>query len=167
MVGLTRSALTQSGLPIQKLRNRENGVTLNAMSRLTTRDAEQVRQGRHPSPTPQTCDSGTVNRLPPRHAQYLQENAILLEAIKENMNAGRIADAVAYQQQLQQNLIYLGTIADEQPDVRTLVFERSDPRGGSQPSRQPAPPRNNEQSAWGSGQRALQLQEPPSGPTSV
>lgn len=55
-------------------------------------------------------------------AQHLQENSILIEAVLQNMNAGRIDDAIQYQLQLQQNLLYLGTIADEQPNVRKLTF---------------------------------------------
>ena len=50
------------------------------------------------------------------------------------MNAGRLNDAIQYQLQLQQNLIYLGTVADEQPDVRKLAFSRADPRAAPPPS---------------------------------
>jgi hypothetical protein len=42
------------------------------------------------------------------------------------MNCGRLNDALQYQLQLQQNLIHMGTVADEQPNVRHLLFTRSD-----------------------------------------
>eukprot|EP00966_Prymnesium_polylepis_P190040 4404048-Prymnesium_polylepis.2 len=60
--------------------------------------------------------------------QRLQENSLLIEAIRENLNAGRFNDAIQYQLQLQQNLIHLGTVADEQPDVRKLAFARAPPQ---------------------------------------
>lgn len=46
--------------------------------------------------------------------RYLDENQCLLQAIMEAQNHHRIKDAVAYQQQLQQNLLYLVALAEIQ-----------------------------------------------------
>ena len=54
--------------------------------------------------------------------QYLEENAHLIEAILQNQNLGRLKECVHYQQQLQQNLIFLATHADEHPELRPLIF---------------------------------------------
>ena len=54
--------------------------------------------------------------------QYLEENAHLIEAILQNQNLGRLKECVHYQQQLQQNLIFLATHADEHPELQPLVF---------------------------------------------
>uniref|UniRef100_A0A7S4C125 SS18 N-terminal domain-containing protein n=1 Tax=Chrysotila carterae TaxID=13221 RepID=A0A7S4C125_CHRCT len=63
---------------------------------------------------------------PTRHEidEYLHENNLLIEAILQNQNLGRLHECVQYQLQLQQNLIYLATHADEQPALRPLFFER-------------------------------------------
>ena len=47
---------------------------------------------------------------------------MLIEAIFQNQNLGRLKECVHFQQQLQQNLIYLATHADEQPELQRLVF---------------------------------------------
>jgi len=54
--------------------------------------------------------------------QYLEENAHLIEAILQNQNLGRLKECVHYQQQLQQNLIFLATHADDHPELRPLIF---------------------------------------------
>ncbi|EOD13799.1 hypothetical protein EMIHUDRAFT_212305 [Emiliania huxleyi CCMP1516] len=46
---------------------------------------------------------------------YLDENDLLVEAIKQNQNLGRLHECVQYQLQLQQNLVHLAMHADEQP----------------------------------------------------
>lgn len=53
---------------------------------------------------------------------YLEENAHLIEAILQNQNLGRLKECVHYQQQLQQNLIFLATHADDHPELRPLIF---------------------------------------------
>jgi hypothetical protein len=40
---------------------------------------------------------------------------MLIEAIRQNQNLGRLHECVQYQFQLQQNLILLATAADEHP----------------------------------------------------
>ena len=67
-------------------------------------------------------------------ASYLEENALLLEAILEKQNTGRLHEAVHYQLQLQQNLIYLATHADERDDIQPLKFNPT----ASGPSQQAA-----------------------------
>ena len=57
--------------------------------------------------------------------QHLSENGDLLEAAYERMNLGRLHESLQYQYQLQQNLIYLATRADEDPDLSKLVFRPS------------------------------------------
>ena len=61
--------------------------------------------------------------------QYLAENTLLIEAILQNQNAGRLHECVSYQLQLQQNLLYLATYADQHPSLQPLVFalERQGP----------------------------------------
>lgn len=56
-------------------------------------------------------------------AQYLNENNMLLEAIRQNQNLGRLHECVQYQFQLQQNLIFLATYADEHPALQPLHFQ--------------------------------------------
>ncbi|CAL8469221.1 g8762 [Coccomyxa elongata] len=46
--------------------------------------------------------------------QYLEDNESLIRTILECINAGRVEDAVTYQQRLQQNLMWLAGIADSQ-----------------------------------------------------
>mmetsp|Transcript_31013 Transcript_31013/g.99547 ORF Transcript_31013/g.99547 Transcript_31013/m.99547 type:complete len:102 (+) Transcript_31013:89-394(+) len=53
-------------------------------------------------------------------AQYLDENDLLVEAIKQNQNLGRLHECVQYQLQLQQNLVHLAMHADEQPGIQPL-----------------------------------------------
>ena len=55
----------------------------------------------------------------------------MIEAIKQNISVGRLNDAIKFQYQLQQNLIYLGTFADEQSDVREMKFSRVQPTAQS------------------------------------
>jgi len=64
--------------------------------------------------------SGELANAPSR--QYLEENAHLIEAILQNQNLGRLKECVHYQQQLQQNLIFLATHADDHPELRPLIF---------------------------------------------
>ena len=45
--------------------------------------------------------------------KYLDENQNLILAILENQNVGRLAECARYQNRLQQNLMYLASIADE------------------------------------------------------
>ena len=45
---------------------------------------------------------------PTARAQYLEENTLLIEAIRQNQNLGRLDNCLHYMLQLQQNLIYLG-----------------------------------------------------------
>eukprot|EP00466_Bigelowiella_natans_P001536 jgi/Bigna1/139949/aug1.53_g14657 len=47
--------------------------------------------------------------------KYLHENDILLRAIYEHQSQGKTNEASSYQMKLQQNLIYLATIADVDP----------------------------------------------------
>ncbi|KAK9805445.1 hypothetical protein WJX73_008009 [Symbiochloris irregularis] len=47
--------------------------------------------------------------------QYLEDNDKLIQAILENLNAGRLQDGALYQTRLQQNLMWLAAIADAQP----------------------------------------------------
>ena len=59
-------------------------------------------------------------------AEYLDENNKLLEAIVQNQNAGRLHECIQYQLQLQQNLIYLATLADKDPRLRPLLLSAPD-----------------------------------------
>ena len=72
-------------------------------------------------------------------ASYLEENALLLEAILEKQNTGRLHEAVHYQLQLQQNLIYLATHADERDDIQPLNFQPTHAAGGAAPRRRSRP----------------------------
>ena len=74
-------------------------------------------------------------------ASYLEENALLLEAILEKQNTGRLHEAVHYQLQLQQNLIYLATHADERDDIQPLNFQPTHAAGGARPPRRRSRPR--------------------------
>lgn len=47
--------------------------------------------------------------------QYLEDNEALIKTILDNINAGRVEEASNYQQRLQQNLMWLASIADAQP----------------------------------------------------
>ena len=59
--------------------------------------------------------------------QYLEENNKLLEAILQNQNMGRLHECVQYQLQLQQNLIYLATHADQDPRLVSLAMSAQAP----------------------------------------
>jgi hypothetical protein len=45
---------------------------------------------------------------------------MLIAAIKQNQNLGRLHECVQYQLQLQQNLVHLAMYADEQPGIVPL-----------------------------------------------
>merc|ERR1712083_217880 len=73
----------------------------------------------------ETMKSQHVAPTPEQVEQYLEENNLLIEAILQNQNTGRLHECVQYQLQLQQNLIYLATFADQHPGLQPLVFEQS------------------------------------------
>eukprot|EP01080_Neovahlkampfia_damariscottae_P011917 gene11917-5322_t len=51
--------------------------------------------------------------------KYLDENEQLIFAIIENQKLGRMKDCQQYQARLQQNLVYLASLADSQPTMTT------------------------------------------------
>lgn len=55
-------------------------------------------------------------------AQYMAENGDLLEAAHERLCLGRLHESLQYQAQLQQNLIYLATHADDDPSLMPLQY---------------------------------------------
>ena len=74
------------------------------------------------APTTPTHTLAPTQPTPPCRAQYLEENAHLIEAILQNQNLGRLKECVHYQQQLQQNLIFLAVHADQHPELQPLTF---------------------------------------------
>ncbi len=50
--------------------------------------------------------------------QYLDENQLMLAAIIEHQNAGKLEATVKFQQKLQQNLMYLAMLADQNRNVK-------------------------------------------------
>jgi SHAQKYF class myb-like DNA-binding protein len=54
--------------------------------------------------------------------KYLDENQQLILAILENQNIGRLEECIQYSARLQQNLKYLATIADSQPQATGLMY---------------------------------------------
>ena len=55
----------------------------------------------------------------------MAENGELLEAAHERMNLGQLHVSLQYQLQLQQNLIYLATHADDDPRLERVAFSRN------------------------------------------
>ncbi|VDD91039.1 unnamed protein product [Enterobius vermicularis] len=51
-------------------------------------------------------DAGTIQKL-------LDENAVLIQTIVRYQRAGRVRDALRYQQLLHRNLVYLASLSDE------------------------------------------------------
>ncbi|XXQ39351.1 SSXT protein (N-terminal region) [Plasmodiophora brassicae] len=47
--------------------------------------------------------------------QYLDENALLIEAVVDLQNKGALMEAARYQERALDNLMYLAAIADVQP----------------------------------------------------
>ena len=88
-------------------------------------------------------------------ASYLEENALLLEAILEKQNTGRLHEAVHYQLQLQQNLIYLATHADERDDIQPLNFQPTHAAGGA-PAASAQPPASSSETTRGAGPSSSQ-----------
>ena len=88
-------------------------------------------------------------------ASYLEENALLLEAILEKQNTGRLHEAVHYQLQLQQNLIYLATHADERDDIQPLNFQPTHAAGGA-PAAPAQPPASSSEKTRGAGPSSSQ-----------
>ena len=56
--------------------------------------------------------------------QWMAENGDLLEAAHERLNLGRLHESLQFQLQLQQNLLYLGTHADDEPALERVRFAR-------------------------------------------
>jgi hypothetical protein len=46
---------------------------------------------------------------------YLDENQLLLEAIVQQQNSGKLHNTLRYQEKLQQNLLFLASLADANP----------------------------------------------------
>ena len=46
-------------------------------------------------------------------AQYLDQNQLFISAIVENQSMGKLAAAMEYQIKLQQNLLFLSSLADQ------------------------------------------------------
>lgn len=57
--------------------------------------------------------------------KYLDENKMLILAILENQNLGKLTECAQYQAQLQKNLMYLAAIADAQPQAPTMSSQTS------------------------------------------
>ena len=86
---------------------------------------QQQQQQNHNAPTngPQTLPPPRTGHPDLNHdhkdisteliQKYLDENQNLILAILENQNVGRLAECARYQNRLQQNLMYLASIADE------------------------------------------------------
>ena len=71
----------------------------------------------------------------------MAENGDLIEAAHDRLNYGRLHESLQYQMQLQQNLIYLATIADDDPSLEPVGLRRdADAVGGGQPEPQPQQP---------------------------
>ncbi len=66
----------------------------------------------------------------------MAENGELIEAAHENMNLGLLHNTLQYQLQLQQNLIYLATHADDSPDLVPIAFNQD---GREEPDSQQPP----------------------------
>jgi len=66
--------------------------------------------------SPESISRPMDSSLSPEVVQkYLDENQQLILAILENQNLGKINDCSLYQTRLQQNLIFLASLADTQP----------------------------------------------------
>ena len=63
--------------------------------------------------------------------QWLAENGDLIEAAHERLSLGRLHESLQYQLALQQNLIYLGTHADQDPALEPIHFLRQPQAGGA------------------------------------
>lgn len=57
---------------------------------------------------------------------YLDENQLLVEAIAQAQNRGRLHDAVHYQIKLHQNLIHLALAADQSPHLQAMHIHPPD-----------------------------------------
>jgi len=64
----------------------------------------------------------------------------LLEAAHDKMNVGWLHESLQYQLQLQQNLIYLATHADDDPALQRLGFGRPAQSAAAARSDAPAEP---------------------------
>ena len=64
---------------------------------------------------------------------YLDENQLLVEAVAQAQNRGRLHDAVHYQIKLHQNLIHLALAADQSPHLQRMDINPPD----DTPSRSP------------------------------
>ena len=93
-----------------------------------------------------SCRRFLTSPLPAHFPQYLAENGDLLDAAHEKMCLGRLHESLQYQLQLQQNLIYLATHADEEPHLEKLVF-----LGNRQPQQPPASAPSGNGNADGDG----------------
>ena len=69
----------------------------------------------------------------------MAENGDLLEAAYEKLNLGRLQDSLQYAAQLQQNLIYLATHADEEPDLQPITFVPQHARAAARARRETTP----------------------------
>ena len=57
---------------------------------------------------------------------YLDENQLLVEAVAQAQNRGRLHDAVHYQIKLHQNLIHLALAADQSPHLQRMDINPPD-----------------------------------------
>ncbi|XP_021897028.1 GRF1-interacting factor 2-like isoform X2 [Carica papaya] len=63
--------------------------------------------------------SPPINVTTEQIQRYLDENTQLIMVILENQRLGKFSECTSYQAQLQQNLMYLASIADAQPQEKT------------------------------------------------
>ena len=99
----------------------------------------------HACNPPEACYHFSLSR-----EQYLSENGDLIEAAHEKMCLGRLHESLQYQLQLQQNLIFLATHADEDPSLERLVF-RAPPPAQQQPAHQPPHQQHKQQPSTAAG----------------
>eukprot|EP00884_Botryococcus_braunii_P014965 jgi/Botrbrau1/2346/Bobra.39_1s0033.1 len=85
-------------------------------------DATQAQPAVVPAPANQ-AQTPTTELI----QQYLEDNERLIHAVMENMAAGRLESVAKYQQRLQQNLMYLASVADSYQPTAT-----AQPQGGAQ-----------------------------------
>ena len=110
----------------QHIPQHHQGTTFVAPPALATQQMhqqQQQNQQQHAPTGPQTLPPPRTGHPDLNHdhkdisteliQKYLDENQNLILAILENQNVGRLAECARYQNRLQQNLMYLASIADE------------------------------------------------------
>jgi hypothetical protein len=110
----------QQQIGYAQLQQQQGGVTVPAVASAPQPAAPAPAPQSQPPPAAAATATPQQPQAPPAISTellqtYLDENQMLLEAIVQQQNHGKLQNTLQYQLKLQQNLLFLATLADANP----------------------------------------------------